>query len=58
MMKRCDMIEDCDDGSDEKKCSNVELNPEKYRKDDPPFVDGKKTDVTMGRVFTSIFKQG
>ena len=47
LMKRCNMIEDCDDGSDEKQCSNIELDLQRYRKDDPPIVDGNKIVVNI-----------
>lgn len=48
--KRCNMVEECDDGSDERICLIVELDPNRYNKDDPPIILGNKTVVEISKI--------
>ena len=47
LTKRCNLIEDCDDGTDEKNCRIIEVDTEKYKKHDPPVTDGNKVIVNI-----------
>ena len=44
------MVEECDDGSDERICLIVELDPNRYNKDDPPIILGNKTVVEISKI--------
>jgi hypothetical protein len=37
LSKRCDEVDDCDDGSDEKQCDLIVIDPDRYRKEYPPI---------------------
>ena len=51
LAKRCNLVVDCDDGSDEINCLIVEIDENKYHKHDPPVpVEGTKTMVEIGIV--------